>query len=77
MLLHNGGEACNVQSDILGPNCFCQDVFGSKLQALERSGGNQSEAARLLGIGRFALRYRMEKMGLLKRGAKRSEPDED
>jgi two-component system, NtrC family, response regulator AtoC len=34
-------------------------------QALERSGGNQSEAARLLGIGRFALRYRMEKMGLL------------
>ena len=36
------------------------------LQALERSGGNQSEAARLLGIGRFALRYRMDKMGLLK-----------
>ncbi|MCK6527296.1 sigma-54 dependent transcriptional regulator [Myxococcota bacterium] len=38
------------------------------LQALDRSGGNQSEAARLLGLGRFALRYRMEKMGLLQRG---------
>ena len=36
------------------------------LQALERSGGNQSEAARLLGIGRYALRYRMDKVGLLK-----------
>jgi len=35
------------------------------LQALERTGQNQSRAARLLGIGRFALRYRMEKMGLL------------
>ncbi|MCO4773052.1 MAG: sigma-54-dependent Fis family transcriptional regulator [Deltaproteobacteria bacterium] len=34
-------------------------------QALERTGHNQSQAARLLGIGRFALRYRMEKMGLL------------
>ena len=34
-------------------------------QALDRSGGNQSHAARLLGIGRYALRYRMEKMGLL------------
>ena len=29
-------------------------------QALERAGGNQSAAARLLGISRYALRYRME-----------------
>jgi transcriptional regulator with PAS, ATPase and Fis domain len=35
------------------------------LQALERTGGNQSQAARLLGISRYALRYRMEKFGLL------------
>ncbi len=35
------------------------------VQALDRSEGNQSRAARLLGIGRYALRYRMEKMGLL------------
>lgn len=30
-------------------------------QALTRTGGNQSAAARLLGISRYALRYRMEK----------------
>jgi DNA-binding NtrC family response regulator len=34
-------------------------------QALERTGGNQSASARLLGITRYALRYRMEKFGLL------------
>jgi DNA-binding NtrC family response regulator len=32
--------------------------------ALERSGGNQSAAARLLGISRDTLRYRLEKFGL-------------
>lgn len=42
------------------------------MQALQRSGGNQSAAARLLGIGRYALRYRMEKMGMLKRGSAKS-----
>ena len=36
------------------------------LQALERTEGNQSAASRLLGISRYALRYRMEKYGLLK-----------
>ena len=30
-------------------------------QALHRTGWNQSAAARLLGISRYALRYRMEK----------------
>jgi DNA-binding NtrC family response regulator len=34
---------------------------GLLLQALERTGGNQSAAARLLGISRYTLRYRMEK----------------
>jgi two-component system, NtrC family, response regulator AtoC len=34
-------------------------------QALERTKNNQSQSARLLGISRFALRYRMEKYGLL------------
>jgi two-component system response regulator AtoC len=33
-------------------------------QSLGRTGGNQSAAARLLGITRYALRYRMEKFGL-------------
>jgi DNA-binding protein Fis len=34
-------------------------------QALERADGNQTEAARLLRITRFALRTRMKKFGLL------------
>jgi DNA-binding NtrC family response regulator len=33
--------------------------------ALERAKGNQSKAARALGIGRDALRYKMKKYGLL------------
>ena len=33
-------------------------------QALEQTGGNQTEAAELLGISRDQLRYRMEKYGL-------------
>ena len=42
---------------------------GLLLQALDRTGGNQSAAARLLGISRYALRYRMEKYGLLQKGS--------
>jgi DNA-binding NtrC family response regulator len=38
---------------------------GLLLQALDRTAGNQSAAGRLLGISRYALRYRMEKYGLL------------
>jgi two-component system response regulator AtoC len=34
------------------------------VRALEKGGGNQSAAARLLGISRDTLRYRMEKFGL-------------
>jgi two-component system, NtrC family, response regulator AtoC len=33
-------------------------------QALEKAGGNKSQAARLLGLTRATLRYRIEKMGL-------------
>jgi transcriptional regulator with PAS, ATPase and Fis domain len=35
-------------------------------EALERSGGNQSKAARELGVSRDTLRYRMKKHGTLK-----------
>jgi len=35
------------------------------VSALEKAGGNQSQAARALGIGRDALRYKMRKYGLL------------
>jgi two-component system NtrC family response regulator len=38
---------------------------GLLIQALERTGENQSAAARLLGISRYALRYRMDKFGLM------------
>lgn len=34
--------------------------------ALGETGGNQSRAAALLGIGRFSLRYKMKKLGLLR-----------
>ncbi len=37
---------------------------GLLMQALERTGWNQSASARLLGISRYALRYRMEKHDL-------------
>ncbi|MBI3782525.1 MAG: sigma-54-dependent Fis family transcriptional regulator [Deltaproteobacteria bacterium] len=37
-------------------------------QALERSGNNLTRAARILGIGRGALRYRLEKHGIAHKG---------
>jgi two-component system response regulator AtoC len=37
-------------------------------QALERSGGNQTRAAALLGLNRDQIRYRVEKFGLAKAG---------
>jgi two-component system response regulator AtoC len=37
-------------------------------QAMDRTGGNQSAAARLLGISRYALRYRLDKYGMLEAG---------
>ena len=36
------------------------------VQALERSGGNQTRAATLLGLNRDQIRYRIEKFGLVK-----------
>ena len=38
--------------------------FSAVRQALERTDGNQSKAARLLRISRDALRYKMKKFGL-------------
>jgi DNA-binding protein Fis len=40
--------------------------------ALDRADGNQSEAARLLGIGRDRMRYRVAKYGLNRRGKSKS-----
>jgi DNA-binding NtrC family response regulator len=39
------------------------------VQALERSRGNQTQAAQLLGINRDQVRYRIEKFGLAKANA--------
>jgi transcriptional regulator with GAF, ATPase, and Fis domain len=36
------------------------------VQALERSGHNQTKAAALLGLNRDQIRYRIEKFGLMK-----------
>ena len=36
------------------------------VQALERAGGNQTQAAQLLGVNRDQVRYRIEKFGLAK-----------
>ena len=38
------------------------------IQALERSGGNQTRAGQLLGINRDQVRYRLEKFRLSKSG---------
>ena len=38
-------------------------------QALERTGGNQTRAAALLGMHRDQIRYRIEKFGLARRDA--------
>jgi DNA-binding NtrC family response regulator len=55
------------------PTAFALPATGVKLedlerqfliQALERSGGNQSRAAELLGLNRDQVRYRIEKFGL-------------
>jgi DNA-binding NtrC family response regulator len=39
------------------------------IRALEAAGGNQTQAARILRVGRDALRYKMKKHGLLERDA--------
>lgn len=54
---------------VSAPASSAQDTFDEHEQrlvadALARAGGNQSEAARMLRIGRDALRYKMKKHGL-------------
>jgi DNA-binding NtrC family response regulator len=39
-------------------------------EALRRAGGNKSQAARLLGLSRNALRYRLSKIGITDDGEK-------
>jgi two-component system response regulator AtoC len=68
--LRNGaGRGCRsaAASGKAGPR-FClhsgeRDLIGA---ALAEAGGNQSRAAALLGVGRFGLRYKMKKLGMLR-----------
>ena len=46
------------------------------VQALERAGGNQTQAGHLLGINRDQVRYRIEKFGLARpQGERRTDQD--
>ena len=55
------------------PNGLTLEQFEDKVieEALRRAGGNKSQAARLLGLSRNALRYRLSKIGVP------DEPEED
>ena len=67
-IVHRAGLAADVEGD--EPRA-ADATAGLKemeramvMQALERAGGNQSQAARTLRISRDALRYKMKKFGL-------------
>jgi DNA-binding NtrC family response regulator len=61
----NGGAAM-VNGDGFLPEGVSLDQHEQQLirEALRRSGGNKSQAARMLGLSRNALRYRLAQMGL-------------
>ena len=67
-LLLNQGEAAEIQSDAftLPPEGIVLDQLNQNLiqQALDLVGGNQVRAAKLLGLTRGTLRYRLDKYGI-------------
>jgi DNA-binding NtrC family response regulator len=56
----------NVTPDKFLPDGMTLDQWEDEMirEALRRSDGNKSQAARLLGLSRNALRYRLSKIGL-------------
>ena len=61
-------QSVNLETNLdLSANNITLDSVEKKLieNALKQAGGNISEAARHLGITRMAMRYRMEKHGIL------------
>ncbi len=78
-IVFHGSEGHGGKADLL-ERLFATDMSLDDLQreiietALERSGGNQSKAARLLGLTRRTLQYRVEKY---RAGAPKEEPEED
>ena len=57
----------NIPSDGFLPSGMTLDQWEDELirEALRRTGGNKSQAARLLGLSRNALRYRLSKIGVV------------
>ncbi len=53
-------------SDRFLPDGMTLDQWEDEMirEALKRAGGNKSQAARLLGLSRNALRYRLSKIGI-------------
>jgi transcriptional regulator with GAF, ATPase, and Fis domain len=56
----------NATSDRFLPDGMTLDQWEDEMirEALKRAGGNKSQAARLLGLSRNALRYRLSKIGI-------------
>jgi transcriptional regulator with GAF, ATPase, and Fis domain len=56
----------NAASDRFLPDGMTLDQWEDEMirEALKRAGGNKSQAARLLGLSRNALRYRLSKIGI-------------
>jgi DNA-binding NtrC family response regulator len=56
----------NASSDRFLPDGMTIDQWEDEMirEALKRAGGNKSQAARLLGLSRNALRYRLSKIGI-------------
>jgi DNA-binding NtrC family response regulator len=56
----------NTSSERFLPDGMTLDQWEDEMirEALKRAGGNKSQAARLLGLSRNALRYRLSKIGI-------------
>ena len=71
MIGHTSTHASNLKTAPVGPSFVLPDggisldeaELSFVKQAIERSGGNQTKAAKLLGISRDQLRYRLQKLG--------------
>ena len=70
--------AINVQRDPMTGSAYFslrrseQDLIPA---ALAQADGNQTRAAALRGIGRFSLRYKMKKLGMLRRNDQLRTPE--